>query len=464
MANYAFSGGVTEIKGAGQRSKVRFNGTWAAGDSWTLSAVAQLSGDFTLGKGRIAGKTLTCVFKLRNRVLLGFNGGFAISAIDDPVGWEEQNVGAAAFPFSTQYGLEDSVYAFSVLGDKLVVFGAKTIQIWNIDADPSKWTLFSVLDNTGTQHNLGAQAIGELDVLYPDRTGVRSLQSKELSGDAYTSDIGTPVDVLIRAKLVLAVANNYPVCSVVEPSTKQYWVFIYDTIFVYSSSMVSKISAWSTFKPSTLPSVSLISGVSSITGLTAGASYYWDPGAGATSLTNGTETIYKAATFTAQGTSVTIAGASGASTLYLHTSFRPIRMFAVDGLVYLIGSNGRLYSYDNTLFDWSKATVETPWLDDKQSTSMKQFLSVDIAATGSWRIKAATNPRTNNPQLVAQLDPLTSPTSLNSSSFDLRRYAMSGVGTRIKLKIECSDMGGASGTVQPRLSQLVINYNQANQK
>ena len=147
MPTYAFSGGVAEVKDYGQRNKLRFGGTWAVGDSWTAELTSTLSGNFTLGKGNIAGKTITSVFKFRNRAILGFNGGFALSAIDDPTGWEEQNVGSAVIPFSTQYGNTDSAYGFSLIGNRFAVFGEKTTQIWTIDADPSKWVLSQVLDS-----------------------------------------------------------------------------------------------------------------------------------------------------------------------------------------------------------------------------------------------------------------------------------------------------------------------------
>ena len=74
MATYAFSGASAEVRDYGQRSKFRFGGTWAVGDTWTAAVTSTLSGNFTFGKGNISDKTITSVFKFRNRAILGFNG------------------------------------------------------------------------------------------------------------------------------------------------------------------------------------------------------------------------------------------------------------------------------------------------------------------------------------------------------------------------------------------------------
>lgn len=463
MATYAFSGASAEVRDYGQRSKFRFGGTWAVGDTWTAAVTSTLSGNFTFGKGNISDKTITSVFKFRNRAILGFNGGFALSAIDDPTGWEEQNVGSAVIPFTTQYGNGDSAYGFASIGNRFAVFGEKTTQIWTIDADPSKWVLSQVLDNTGTKHGNGIQAIGEVDVFYPDRTGIRSLRSKELSGDAFVSDVGTPIDSIVRAKIKLAEDNSYPICSAIDPVTKNYWVFIYDTIYVLTQSPISKITAWATFEPTYLPLTTLISGTSTITGLTIGVRYHWQKGANATSLTNGTEVLLKEGTFTAQGTSVTITGATSDSFLWKSdNTFRPKKMFVVNGIVYLIGSNNRLYSYDPSVADWSPTYVETPWIDMGSPSKRKQFQAIDIAAVGSWRVSVSTNPQTGSFVQVMQKDPITSPSLLAGSSYDLSRFAFSGNGTHIKLRLECDDKG--AGVIAPKLSAVNIIYNVGNEK
>lgn len=462
MPTFAFSGGSLEVKDYGQRNKMRFGGVWVAGDSWTARMTSTLSGNFTLGKGNIAGKTITSLFKFRNRAILGFSGGFALSAIDDPSGWEEQDIGSAVIPFSTQFGSGDTAYGFSSIGARCVIFGGKTTQTWNIDADPSKWSLAQVLDNTGTKHGLGIQAIGEVDVLYPDATGIRSLKSKELSGDAYVSDVGTPIDSVIKTKIFLAELNSYPICSVVDPITKNYWVYIYDTLYCLSQHPGSKITAWSSFTVDYVEAANILTGTTTITGLTAGVRYHWEKGTSATNLINGTETVLKEGSFVAQGTSVTITDGVGTSSLYPPTTLRPTRMWAVDGFIYFIDTNKKLYRYSQTLADSCYTVAETPWLDLGSPSQVKVFEGVDIAAIGSWRVSVATNPQTNNFTHVMQRTPVAVPTIAHSSTYDSPRFAPIGVGTHIKLRFECSDRK-AIGT-QSKLSSVNILYKNANQK
>lgn len=464
MPTYAFSGGVLEDRGYGSRVKFRFGGTWAVDDTWSAAITSTLSGNFTLGKGNIAGKTYVSMFKLRNRAFLGYEGGFAMSAIDDPTGWEEQNVGAAVIPFSTQFGGGDTVYGFSVTGSRMVVFGEKSTQVWNIDADPSRWSLAQVLDNTGTKHTYGIQAIGEVDVFYPEVTGIRSLRTKELSGDAFVSDVGTPIDPIIRAKLKLAETANYPVCSIIEPNTKQYWVFVYDTIYVLNQSPVSKITAWTSFEPVYSSTSPAGTGVNSITGLTVGVKYHAVFGTGATSLTNGTEVLYKSGSFTAQGTSVSIVNALANNTVVyrIDNTFRPTRFFTVGSTVYILTSTKEIYEYDFTEFDRIHAYVELPWLEINASSSRKQFLGLDVAAIGSWRVRVGMNPKSSNYTTVYQSDVTATPTILNGSTYDVSRYSFSGNGTHLKLVLDTSDNGNT--TVQPKFSALNVIYNNSNVK
>lgn len=463
MATYPFSGASAEVRDYGQRVKMRFGGTWAVGDTWTAAVTSTLSGNFTFGKGNISDKTITSVFKFRNRAILGFGGGFALSAIDDPTGWEEQNVGSAVIPFTTQYGNGDSAYGFASIGSRFAIFGEKTTQVWTIDADPSKWVLSQVLDNTGTKHGDGIQAIGEVDVFYPDRTGIRSLRSKELSGDAFVSDVGTPIDTIIRAKIKYAEDAGYKICSCIDPLTKNYWVFIYDSIFVLSQFPVSKITAWSKFEPAYANFEPTFSGTNTITGLTIGHRYHWQPGTGATSLVNGTETLLKAGTFTAQATSVTIVGATGASDLYRNDiPFRPVKMFVSAGQIYMLGADNQLYWYDNTGYDYKPTYVETPWLDLGTPSKRKQFEGIEIAAKGSWKVKIATNPQTEQYTTVLQKTYASPPTIAAGSSYDISRFACSGNGTHIKIKLECDDLGGYGE--QPRLSSVTVLYNVGNTK
>ena len=245
MPNFAFSGGVAPVAAFGQKTKVRFVGTWVAGEKWTIPFTATISGDFTLGAGNIAGNNTTCALKLRSRMYIGQESAFCLSAIDDVTLWEEQNAGAARIPYISQFGAQDSVVALAALQGRLTVFGTQSVQIWGVDADPNNLTLVQALDNTGARSMLSVKSIGDLDVLYLDSSGVRSLRAKEVTLNAFVNDIGTAIDLTIRQALIGYDATQ--ACAVVEPTTKQYWLYLNGTIYVLANYPESKIVAWSTY-------------------------------------------------------------------------------------------------------------------------------------------------------------------------------------------------------------------------
>ena len=216
---YDFAGAVAATLAIGQREKIRFVGTWANGDTWTIRFTSTTSGDFTVGKGNIAGLTFASGFKLRNRMYLGVSTGFALSSNGDVTAWEEQDPGAAVISFLSQFGPQDTVRAFASIQGRLAVFGGLSTQLWTIDADPANFALQQVLDNTGTIAAQSVKSIGDLDVMYLDSTGIRSLRAKESTLNASVNDIGTAIDLTIRAALVSYDASL--ACAVVEPTTKQ---------------------------------------------------------------------------------------------------------------------------------------------------------------------------------------------------------------------------------------------------
>src|SRR6185369_10568764 len=247
MATYPFSGGQYPTSPFQQQHKIRFAGTWAAGEDWTIPFTSTLIQNLTLGKGNISENAFAYCYKLKNRVYVGFASNFAFSAVGDPTGWEEQDIGSGVIEYLSQYGQQDTVQAFSNVLGSLVVFGRLSIQLWQVDANPTLFALEQSFDNSGTNAPLSVQSLGELDTLYLDDAGVRSIRTKELTNNAYVSGVGVPIDTLIRAAIL-----NYDTtkaCAIVEPTTKQYWLYLNGNIYVFAYYPDSKVSAWSIYKP-----------------------------------------------------------------------------------------------------------------------------------------------------------------------------------------------------------------------
>lgn len=391
---FAFIVGTASVPAFGSKTKVRFGGTWVAGDSWTTRFVSTLSGNFTLGKGNIAGQVYTCGFKLRDRVFVGFDNSFALSSIvDAPTLWEEQNAGAAVIEFVSQFGPQNTVTAFASLQGRLVVVGEQSIQIWQPDADPNLFSLQQTLDNTGTSSPLSVQNIGDLDVLYLDITGIRSLRAKEITLNAEVNDVGTPIDLLIRAALLGYDLSG--VCAIVEPVTRQYWIYINGTIYVLSKHSESKITAWSTFL----------------------------------------------ATYSSAG---------------VQTAFTPQKFVVHNSQVYARASNRKIYLYggsDNNTYDNAQVIIETSWMDLKDPGVGKQATGVGAAFKGNWKIEVGMDPIAGTLTEVVNQGSTTSPNTTADSTFDIGNIGYSGYGTHFKFKAT----SGANSTSK-KFSKVMLKY------
>ena len=445
MATFPFSGGVLASYAFGQKSKIRFAGTWAVTEDWTIAIESTLSGSFTLGKGNIAEQPFVSSLKLRNRMYIGFGSNFALSENGDVTLWEKQNIGAAVIPFLSQFGQQDNVKAFASLQGRLAVIGRFSTQLWSIDADPANFVLQQTLDNTGTQAMLSVKSIGDLDVLYLDDSGIRSLRAKESTLNASVNDIGTPIDLTIRNALIGYDASA--ACAIVEPTTKQYWLFLNGNIYVLSNYPESKILAWSTYKPQYASTVAIVTGPSYLGNgqagynLTVGTSYYWTKGANDTSFSDGTTTLTSSGGFIAAdvtGTGVGTALAAVTATLVkTDNSFTPTKLVVYNGQIYIRGSDNNIYRYggsDNNTFDHCRAVAELPWLDLKEPSTKKQLLGIDAAFVGHWQIQTSMNPRASTFVTAIDRGSQTAPNMVDDSTFDVGRFAASGNGTHIKIK------------------------------
>lgn len=467
---YAFSGGTYQVDPIGSRTKLRFVNTWVAGDDWTAEVASTLTGPFTLGKGNITEQTFSCAGKLRERMFLGFSSTFAMSANNDVTGWEEQNPGASTITFLSQYGQQDDVRAFGVFEGKLVVFGRQSMQVWQVNADPKQFALLQTLDNSGTRAPLTVKSIGDLDVYYLEDSGIRSVKSKELVGNAYISDVGVAIDSLIISAQVGY--DSSLACGIVDPNTKQYWVFLNGTIYALSNFPSSKIIAWSTFGAEYTSTVTIFTGPNysdpagtASYNLTPGITYIWVKGANDTSFSDGVTTLTETGTLvagpSAAGTGVGVPGAVVTAVLYKVNTFTPQKFVVSNGQIFIRASDRIVYRYggsDNNSYDNVELTVELPWLDLGDASTKKQLTGIDAAFTGRWKLQTSTDPTQTSFNTAIDRGSNTSPNIVDDSTFDKGRFAARGCGTHIKVKAISYT---ASRT---KLGKISIVYNKANKK
>lgn len=454
-----FAGGVAPVPAFGQKDKIRFVGTWVAGDTWTIPITSTLEGDFTLGRGNIANEVATCGLKLRNRMYLGIGDSFALSTNGDVTLWEEQDIGAAVISFLSQQGSQDVIYALGTLQGRLAALAAQSIQIWTIDADPANFALQQVLDNTGTRSPLSVKAIGDLDLMYLDASGYRSVRSNQMYLNSTLSDIGTAIDLTVRAALVSY--DPALACSIVEPTTKQYWGYLNGTIYVLSNYPTSKIVAWATYKPtyeSTItPTVLTYTTV-------IGGIYYWTKSTDL-SLVCGTTTLLADGGFVATAATAVAAAIPGfpSGTLKrVDTSFTPTKFVIYSGQIYCRGDDNKIYRYggtDNNTFDHCRATVELPWLDNGHPSMTKHAQGVDAAISGAWSLYYGLDPSAALTSIGFERGSQVSPSSVADSTFDVGHFPINGNGTHIKLK-----MISSIAATPAKLDKLVFLYTKGNIK
>jgi hypothetical protein len=481
MASYAFSGASAEVPPYGSKTKIRFIGTWANGDYWYLGFVSSTTGDFSIGKGNISGQVYTCALKLRNRMYLGFTNKFALSGAAQPTLWEDQDAGAAVIDYLSQFGNQDTIQGFASLQGRLAVIAGLSVQIWSVDADPSQMALLQTLDNTGAIAPLSIKSIGDLDVLYLDKSGVRSLRAKESTLNAYVNDVGTAVDLTIRDALVGYDASG--VCAVVEPTTKQYWVYINGNIYVLSSHPKSQITAWSTYKATIVQEIDdntsgQYQDFQTNYTIEEDVVYYWVKGAAEVSLTNGANVLTSSGEFTGIPGIATVVSTNSlvpiTGSLYnVALAFTPVKMLAYSGQVYTLASSGKIYRYggsDNNTYDRSRVTIKTPWLDMKEPSTFKTAQAFDVAWNGDWELLASMNPQgvdsvstpidhVNVIDRTNKFTPLVTTNASVSSTFDIGRFAYSAHGTHLQVLIRTNFTERKA-----KLSMFNLVYTKANKK
>lgn len=399
-----FTGGLDAVVGYGQRSAVRFanyddNGAgWVIGDSFFIG-YSTTNGPVNLGHGWLKGIAPTAALAFDDRIYVPNGQQFNFCAIGDATGWETQSAGASyIIPTSTQ-GQQSAVVGFGQYQGCLAVYTRTFTQIWATSGDPSQFVKKQSLDNCGCIASQTIKSIGDYDVLALGDTGVWSLRVRDSSSNAIRSDVGSPINPAIRTMLsAYADPTTIAACSIVEPSTNQYWIFVPDAtdpvtpdpavatkskLFVLSYFPNIAITAWSTFD-------------------------CVDSGA---------------------------------------KKFTPSKFVVCNGQVYCRGTSedGKEYLYQYTGYDATLATAELPWLSGKEPARVKIAKSLYVVGSGNWTIKASMDFREAN-------IPWNSVGTFSKPSFDIGRLPWASKGTHFKVQASTTD---ASAAV---LSSLVIRY------
>jgi hypothetical protein len=175
------------------------------------------------------------------------------SKINDPTSWTPPtapatNDGSGYIDLSAQDADSTNLIGLEVFTNQMAIFSSLSTQFWTLDPDPTQNVFRQLLRSTGLIATNGLTQFGNGDVMYLSSHGVRSLRVQNISLTAGTTDLGTPIDELIRQ---LIIANGQAwfanVRCLIQPRSGRLLVVLPDRIYVLSTFQEPAITAWSSF-------------------------------------------------------------------------------------------------------------------------------------------------------------------------------------------------------------------------
>lgn len=328
-------GGVDGTVAVAQQSYIELGGTKEDDDVFAITLTNSTTGVSKKFSGkRTAGISPSLAKTFDQKVYLATADGVYFPKVNDPTEWEDDDLGSGLIAVTNHSSGSEEVKAIGVYGNNLAFFSENNVQVWFIDPDPDQNYQTQILDNVGSFAPLGVQSIGDIDVLFPSYSGVRSLRARDSSNSATVSDIGTPIDELITEAIAGASASTREAaCSVVDPIDGRYWLYLDGTIYVLSWFRGSNIAAWSTYTPE-----------------------------------------YDSSGMTTVGT---------------------IEKFGILNNRIYFRAGDKIFNYggsSNDSYDESVVTVELPYLDTDKPAHKKQFTGIDLACSGLWQLNYNINP------------------------------------------------------------------------
>ena len=399
----ALSGGVSTVAGVGMDTQVTVGGTWATNDSFTFILTDGTSAVQTqVGAGYVSGIAPNLAFTFNNKVYTLAGATTYFSALNDPTVWNSPTGNFNGYvTMSNYYGTQDNLTAIATFQGRLAFFSAYTVQLWIVDPNPVNWQQAQVLTNIGTFAPLSVSSLGELDVLFLNYTGIRSLRVRETTYNAYVNDIGSPIDKLVQTALAQSgLATTANSCSIVDPTTGRYWLFVPNTsasngvgsIYVLSYYPSNRIVAWSTYDPCVV-----VSG----------------------------NQVY----------------------------FTPVRFITYNGAVSCLASDGNVYTFggaNGTTYDTTLATVQVPFFDMERAAHIKKAQAIDVDVDGGvWNIYATENWVNGSLVQVAN--------AIAQATYDQGFVPWSAEGTHFTMEATTTSASAA------RLSTLIMHYSMAQQ-
>lgn len=402
-----FSGGTTSSPGKGMIYKVMVDNNWAVGDTFAFQVVTA-SQTYDFGTGRMTGLVPVQAKTLNDRVHFVAGPFWCGSDNGDPVAFEQQAPGAFKIDTSNMTQEPEALMALSSFQGRMALWSRQTVQIWSMDANPDNIALGQVLSNIGIVSPNAAQSLGDFDVLFPSDSGIRSLRVQSINLNGYITDIGSPIDSLVKAAIKDQTLDQLSgICGTIEPVGNRFLIYFptQNAIYALSYYPTAKIIAWCSWIP--------------------------------TLAVNNVQ-----------------------------TPFVPSKFLVYNGAVYIRGisnGNGYIFKYGGT-YDNCRPVLVFPWLDLKKPGVRKTMRGVDTVIQGQWTILGSMDFNGVNkgaPYVEVAKD-------LNAGSASVFATAQGGLipwtdeGYHVQLVAVAND--NTNPGVNAKLSELVLFYEGDNEK
>lgn len=242
--------GVNAVAGQAQVQTVTLGGTFDVGDRYTVIIDEKNFG--ADGNPRNPG---TFAHTQVNKVWSPAGSILNFSGVANPTGWNvDTDAGAGNLNAATHAGGSSTVTGLESYQGKLAIFSKRSVQIWTVDEDEELNAIAQTLKNTGTSSPNSVIAFSDMDVVFLDRYGIRSLRARDSSNAAQVSGVGALIDkYIVPYKRTLTAAQIAAAVSAIDPEDGRLWMALGNKIFVFSYFPETKISGWSWYEPGFSP-------------------------------------------------------------------------------------------------------------------------------------------------------------------------------------------------------------------
>jgi hypothetical protein len=241
------TGGQTAVTAVAQVYEAEFGGTMQALDKFTLT----INGTAYYATPR-ASATGTFAYVRDKRVFCPAGPIVRYCKLSDPTDWTDSatSSGAGFISVSTDSEGYERIVSMAPYDTQTAIFGRQMINLYQLGTDAALFGFVRSLDNTGCRSARATRAYGNLEVLYLDDSGIRSLRARQGTDTPYAADIGSAIDDFIQEQMRdIALDKIARSVSVVDPVDGRYLMAMGERIYILSLYPSNKITAWTYYEP-----------------------------------------------------------------------------------------------------------------------------------------------------------------------------------------------------------------------